>query len=133
MTILPSGSDISTQAKARNILFVLLGVVVLVLKRHYTGPAVEIVHAYAGNVAASFAVYFLFANLQFRPGIRKLLAAAAALAVVELFEAFDGFGVMMNTYDPIDFLANAVGIALAFLLDSTLSGKEGGHRPSPSP
>ena len=54
---------------------------------------------------------------------RRLLPAATALAVVESFEAFDGFGVMGNTYDPFDFLVNALGIGLAFWLDSTLTAR----------
>jgi hypothetical protein len=47
-----------TTPKARNVFFVLLGVAALLLKSHYSGPFVEIVHSYAGNIAASFAVYF---------------------------------------------------------------------------
>jgi hypothetical protein len=43
----------------------------------------------------------------------RLIVAGLALLVVELFEATNGFGVMTNTYDPLDFLANAVGVALA--------------------
>ena len=48
-----------TTSKARNVSFVLLGVAALVLKRHYSGPFVEIIHSYTGNVSASFAVYFV--------------------------------------------------------------------------
>jgi hypothetical protein len=61
--------------------------------------------------------------LEFPQRLKEVLAAGCALTVVELFEAFDGFGTMSNTYDPIDFLANAVGIALAFLLDIKLRRK----------
>jgi hypothetical protein len=63
---------------------------------------------------------FLFTNLRFPTRIRKLVAALIAFAAVELFEAFDGFGVMANTYDPIDFLVNPIGIALGFWLDTKL-------------
>jgi hypothetical protein len=51
---------------------------------------------------------------------RKLVAAGFALAVVESFEAFDGFGVMTNTYDPSDYAANALGVALALIVDSAV-------------
>jgi hypothetical protein len=51
---------------------------------------------------------------------KKTFAAGLSLAVVELFEAFDGFGVMTNTYDPFDFVANTVGVALAVGVDSIL-------------
>ncbi len=76
----------------------------------------EIVRSYGGNVAVSFAVYFL-ARLPLHPRFGRLVAAGLGLAAVELFEATDGFKVMSNVYDPFDYLANAVGIALALLTD----------------
>jgi hypothetical protein len=106
--------------KTRNVLYVLVGVAALVLKKHYIGPGKQLVHNYGGNMAASFAVYFLFLRLPVPIAFRKPAAATLALAVVELFEAFDGFGVMTNTYDPFDFVANALGVALALAIDRTL-------------
>ncbi len=106
----------------RNLLYVLVGAAGLVLKRHYAGPGEELVHSYGGNIAVSFALYFyfLFSLLPIPIMFKKPVAAGLALAVVELFEAFDGFGVMTNTYDPYDFVANALGVALALTVDSTL-------------
>jgi hypothetical protein len=103
--------------EARNVLFALIGAAALVLKGHYSGPFEELVFSYAGNVTASFAVYFIVGFLPFDPRFRKLLSAGVALLVVQLFEALDGFGVMTNVYDRIDFAANAVGIGLALLTD----------------
>ncbi len=110
-----STSDI--RAKTRNVAFVLLGIAVLLLKRQYAGPLQEIVRAYAGNLSISFALYFVFMNLNVRLAIRKLVAALLAFATVELFEVFNGFGIMANTYDPIDLAANAVGVSFALGLD----------------
>ena len=103
--------------KARNVLCVLAGVAVLVLKKHYTGPGEQLVMDYGGNTAVSFALYFLFLRLPIQGVFGKQFAAVVALAVVELFEATDGFGLMTNTYDPIDFVANAAGVALALTAD----------------
>ena len=107
-----------TPPKARYVFFVLVGVAALVLKSHYSGPFVEIVHSYGGNIAASFAVYFVvrISTSGWRYG--RLVAAGIALLVVELFEATNGFGVMTNVYDPVDFVANAVGVVLAVVLDT---------------
>jgi hypothetical protein len=109
---------------ARNLLYVLVGAAALVLKRHYAGPGEQLVHSYGGNIAVSFAIYFLFCNfflqLPIPTKFKKPVAAGLALALVELFEAFDGFRVMTNTYDPYDFVANAIGLALALTVDSTL-------------
>ncbi len=116
-----STSDVAM--KIRNVFFVLLGVAVLLLKRSYAGPLQEVVHAYAGNVSVSFALYFNFLNLPLPVRFKKILAATPTFAAVESFEVFDGFGVMSNTYDPLDLIANAVGIALAFGLDTMVSSK----------
>jgi hypothetical protein len=115
----------------RNISFILLGVVGLILKGRYTGPYYELVHSYAGNVTASFAVYFnvSIGAREFR--FNRLIVAVIALLVVELFEATNGFGVMSNTYDPFDFLANAVGVAAAIGVD-VVSARMIESRGSPS-
>ncbi|UCH63281.1 MAG: hypothetical protein JSU77_02170 [Fidelibacterota bacterium] len=108
--------------KVRNICFTLLGAAALVLKEQYTGPLEGIIYSYGGNVSASFAVYFIAGILTYQLRPSKLLAAAVALLVVELFEALDGFGVMANVYDRADFAANAVGTGLALAVDAAVSG-----------
>ena len=114
-------SELQLGPKVRNLIFILVGVAFFLLKRRYEGPLDTIVHSYLGNLSVSFAVYFVFANLELPQKVRRLVPAAAALVVVELFEALDGFGIMANTYDPVDFVVNAAGIALALWLD-TVSG-----------
>lgn len=104
-------------SKARSISFVLLGVAALVLKRYYSGPLVETILSYGGNISASFAVYFMVRILTSGWTQGTLVTAGIALPIVELFEATDGFGVMTNVYDPVDFVANAVGVGLALGLD----------------
>jgi hypothetical protein len=106
--------------RMRNIGFVMLGVAVLVFKRHYSGPFEAVVYAYAGNVAVSFAVYFNALLVPVKVRYKQLWAAGLALAAVELFEVFDGFGIMSNAYDTIDLVANAVGVMLALVVDTAL-------------
>ena len=101
----------------RNVVFILIGGAVLVFKRHYSGPFESIVYAYAGNVAVSFAVYFNALNAPVKLRYKQLWAAGAALAAVELFEVFDGFGIMSNVYDALDLVANGVGVILAMVVD----------------
>jgi hypothetical protein len=79
------------------------------------------VRAYAGNLSISFALYFVFINLRLPIRSKRLLTAAITLSVVELFEIFDGFGIMSNTYDPIDLVVNATAVALALWLDTAMS------------
>jgi len=97
-----------------------LGAVALVLRRHYTGPFEAAVSSYGGNVAVSFAVYFMLAASLLSARLGGPLTAGAALLAVEAFELTDGFGVMRNVYDRLDLVANAVGVALAWAIDTVL-------------
>ena len=112
---------------AQDVLFVLLGVGGLVLKGQYSGPADDLVHSYGGNVAASFAVYFLAKRVGARSNLPHASAAALAFMVVQLFEMLDGFGLMKNVYDRLDFAANTAGIALAITLDVIAKRMSGGR------
>lgn len=108
-------------ARARNVLLVLVGAADLVLKHRYAGPFRDVVHSHGGNLAASFAVYFLAALVTARWRFPRASAAGLALGAVELFELLDGFGVMSNVYDRLDLAANALGIAVALVLDAWIA------------
>jgi hypothetical protein len=108
---------------------------VLVLKSAYHGPFQDVVHAYAGNVAVSFALYFAAVHATATYGRPWLLAASLTLLVVELFEVTNGFGVMENVYDPADFIANAAGVGLAVIVAITTGRvlqRRHGQSPRPS-
>ena len=101
----------------RHVALVILAAGALLLKRSYHGPWAGLVHDYGGNLVASFAVYFVgtIATERFRR--TEAAAALFALLVVESFELTNGFGVMTNVYDPVDLVANAVGVGLGLLAD----------------
>ena len=101
----------------RNTIFVLLGTAGLVLKSWFSGCLPDFVLNYAGNVCVSFAVYFIVKLSSAKMRFNRVIIAITALLIVELFEATNGFGVMANTYDRLDFIANALGIALAIVVD----------------
>lgn len=102
--------------RARYVLMVLLGVTALLIKSWFRDSIGSLAHAYLGNVAISFAVFFLVA-IAAAPKQHLIWVAAIALIIVEAFELTDGFGVMTNVYDPFDYLANALGVALACCVD----------------
>jgi hypothetical protein len=106
--------------KARNVGLTLLGVAGLLACGRYEGPWRVLVHSYGGNLSVSFAMYFILLQLPAPARHLRSLAAGLALLCVTLFEAFDGFGITLNTYDPFDYPANAAGIALALLVDLLL-------------
>lgn len=110
----------SGKEKIRNVSFVLLGVIILVLKQSYSGPFTEIVKSYAGNLSVSFAIYFLISIVAYNWKKNKLITAAISLIIVTLFEVTNGFGIMENVYDTIDLFANLIGVILALISDHLL-------------
>ena len=117
------GFDFSTII--RNMFFVFMGAGLFLLKRYYSGPLEDLVHSYAGNIFVSFALYFVFINPFVHAPLKakRVITALLVLAIVESFEAFNGFGFMANTYDPVDFIANAAGVGFALGLDTMLHRK----------
>lgn len=105
-----------THLRTQNVVMVLVGVTALLIKSWFRDSIGSLAHAYLGNVAASFAVFFVVA-IAAAPKLHRIWVAAIALAIVEAFELTDGFGVMTNVYDPFDYLANALGVALACCVD----------------
>ncbi|MFC2055518.1 hypothetical protein ACFLV7_14660 [Chloroflexota bacterium] len=101
----------------RNTIFVLLGIAGLVLKSWFSGYLPDFVLNYAGNLCVSFAVYFIVKLSSIKMRFNRVIIGITALLIVELFEATNGFGVMANTYDRLDFIANALGIILAIVVD----------------
>ena len=99
----------------------LLGASGLLFRSAYRGPLHEAVFAQGGNIAVSFALYFVALNATARHGFGRIAAAGATLLAVEAFEVTNGFGLMANTYDRLDFAANAIGVALAVVADLTSS------------
>jgi hypothetical protein len=109
---------VNVAEKVRKVVLVLLGVAALALKHSLVEPSAGVIHCWGGNLAISFSCYFLAALSA--AGLRhgQLVAAVGALLAVEAFEAADGFGVMSNVYDPIDFAANALGVGLGLAIDA---------------
>ena len=107
---------IGNAKRVRYVLFVLLGVGGLLAKGWLSDDLPEFVFSYAGNFAVSFSVYFIV-QLATDGRFHKILSAAGAMFIVGIFEVTDGFGVMANVYDPIDLLADALGIIIAVSVD----------------
>ena len=118
-----STSTISNKQKARNVLFILLGISVLLLKQVYNGPGLEIIKSYSGNLSISFAVYFLICFSSDHWKQNKLITAIISLMIVELFEITNGFGIMKNVFDIFDLFVNLIGVISALVLDKTLTVK----------
>lgn len=113
----------------RNVGFVLVGVAAMLLKARYSAQLPEPIRNGGGNAAGSFAVYFVIGSSVLGRRIGRLGTVLVALLAVQSFEATDGFGVMTNTYDPMDYVANFVGIAAAVAADLAT----GGWRKTPPP
>ena len=102
--------------RAQNVIFVLIGVAGLLLKSWFSESIPDFAFSYLGNISVSFAVYFIV-RLAARDKLNRILSALVALSIVEVFEATNGFGIMTNVYDHLDYVANALGVALAIVVD----------------
>jgi hypothetical protein len=111
-------NEIPRAGRAWTVAMVLVGVAALLAKPLYRGPLERLVWSYLGNVSASFSTFFIASLATWNLPRARLVAALAALAAVESFELLDGFGIMTNTYDPWDLVANALGVGLAWSLAS---------------
>ena len=107
----------NARLRLRDLLMVLIGVACLLSKRWFAESLGDLAFSYVGNLSASFAVYFMI-SIAARSKLKRVMVAGIALLIVELFELTDGFGVMTNVYDPFDYLANAIGIGLAYCVDA---------------
>lgn len=106
--------------RAQDVLLALLGILALLLKSRLARFGGALVHEHGGNVAASFAAFFVLKLPAVPSRFRLATAAVLALLSTELFEATNGFGFMSNTYDPGDYVANAVGVGLACGVEGVL-------------
>ena len=104
------------RTRIRYIAMILVGVTGLLAKSWFRNSIGNLGHSYLGNISASFAVYYLVA-FAVTPWLNRFWVSVISLSIVELFELTNGFGVMTNVYDPYDYVANILGIALAFLVD----------------
>lgn len=101
----------------RDLLMVLAGVACLLSKRWFAKSLGDLAFSYIGNLSASFAVYFIV-SIAATPKLTRIMIAGIALLIVELFELTNGFWIMTNVYDPYDYLANALGISLAYCVEA---------------
>jgi hypothetical protein len=104
----------------RNVFMVLAGVAGLLMKSWFSDSIGEFAYSYLGNLTVSFAVYFIV-SIAAGARLKGITIAVIALLVVEIFELTDGFGILANVYDPFDYLANALGVALAYFVDVVLA------------
>jgi hypothetical protein len=109
----------SARTHLRYVPMVLVGVAGLLLKSWFAESLGDFAYSYLGNVSVSFAVYFLV-SIAAGAGLNRVMMGLIALLVVEVFELADGFGLMANVYDPLDYLANALGVALAYFFDAVI-------------
>lgn len=122
--------EMNAHLHKRNVFMVLAGVAGLLMKDWFSDSVSELAYSYVGNLAVSFAVYFLV-SIAARARLNRVTLAVIALVVVESFELTNGFGMMTNVYDPFDYLANALGVALAYLVDVVSAGVIRADPPTP--
>jgi hypothetical protein len=110
----------SARRRKWNVFMVLVGVASLLMKSWFSDFMGEFAYSYLGNMTVSLAVYFLVL-IAAGARLKGIAIAIIVLLIVEIFELTDGFGIMTNVYDPFDYLANALGVALAYFIDVVIA------------
>lgn len=85
----------------------------------YNGPWPELVNGYLLDILVPLAFYLLLClpeTPQLRPWPVKAILVLGAASSVE-FAQFLGMPILGRTFDPLDFPAYGLGVALAVLLD----------------
>ena len=86
----------------------------------YNGPWPEFVNGYLLDILVPFAFYLLLVLPDaplLRPWTVKALLVFGAGACVEIAQYF-GAPILGRTFDPLDFAAYGIGVAIAVLLDT---------------
>lgn len=112
--------QMSARRRKWNVFMVLVGVASLLMKSWFSDFMGEFAYSYLGNMTVSLAVYFLVL-IAAGARLKGIAIAIIVLLIVEIFELTDGFGIMTNVYDPFDYLANALGVALAYFIDVVIA------------
>ncbi|MBK6766768.1 MAG: hypothetical protein IPG71_10755 [bacterium] len=114
--ILPEGDPFNLLRMLRTAC-VICGALLLAAGGRYHGPGEILVHSYVSNIAFSFAAYFLIFLARIRVIERRWRAAGVALSVAMISELLQGIRLLDGVFDPWDFAANGLGVALALVTD----------------
>jgi hypothetical protein len=114
-------STMAASQKTRRLICIAISVAGLLFSRHYSGPAAEILHSHGANVTFSFGMYFILGLCKLPLIERKSINAAYALLGVSVQEGAQALNLYPGVFDPLDFLANAVGICAAWMIDVWMS------------
>jgi len=107
----------STGDKVRDVLLVGVGIAGLLFSRFYAGEQQDLFHSFGANVAFSFGAYFFMKFFRLPPRNIPYASAAYTLLGVSAQEIAQATGLYPGWYDPLDFLFNGLGIALALGVD----------------
>lgn len=126
----PAGLDKDEQFKRtlkEKLVYVIEGVALSVASKIYPGPYANFVHGYGHDVALPFMSYWwcrIVGDLSGAdPKRSKIVSVAIPFLMCSAGEFAQYFKLYGGTFDPYDFLAYGLGIALALGIDSTFKAK----------
>jgi hypothetical protein len=112
--------------RIRNIALLAISVVGILLVSFYSGTFSAFVQAYGANVFFGLGMYFLLQLFKIPDIDRMSTNAVYALVFTGAQEMAQFIGLNPGVFDPLDFLANGVGILLAMAIDYLIQFKRRG-------
>ena len=109
--------------RVRNLVLIGISVVAILFVSLYSGTFSHFVQSYGANVSFGFGMYFLLQFFKI-PGIERIPTNAVYTLVFTGAQELAQFvGLNPGVFDPWDFLANAVGIGFAVVVDYLVQPK----------
>ena len=122
-----------TKDRRVSVILILLSVAALVGCRHYRGPGEVFLWSHGANLTFSFGLVFIL-RLASLPGSSRVWALGGyALAAVWLQELLQLAGLYRGTFDPRDFVFDALGVGAAVAVAALLPGPPDGARQPSEP
>lgn len=103
--------------KTKKLICIAIGVAGLLFCGQYAGPGAGFLHSHGANVTFSFGAYFILSLCRLPLIERKPINAAYTFLGVSVQEVAQGLELYPGIFDPLDFLANAVGVCCAWVAD----------------
>jgi hypothetical protein len=99
------------------------GVVGLLLSRHAIGPFTDLAHRHGANLSFSFAAFFLLRMFPLPGNTHSWATALYTLAALSAQELAQRLGLHPGTFDPRDFLFDAIGVLVAWAVHQVATSR----------
>ena len=110
-----------------------VGISHLAISSRYHGPLRAFVTGYLIDILLPFALFLLLGLFPYALLRQVMVRALPVFAIGALAETLQGFGIPLagSTFDPLDYVAYAVGVTAGIVFEALVLYRKGRIKPSP--